>query len=66
MPRSSNCVQGPAARVDAEAGHVDIARFLVEREASKDQQDDGSTALHCAAEDGYREGVRLLVESGAD
>eukprot|EP00435_Cladocopium_sp_Y103_P032252 s631_g8.t1 len=51
----------------AQAGHVDIVRFLLEAGANKDQtKDRGATPLHVAASQGHLEVVRLLIESGAD
>ncbi len=49
------------------AGHVEVARFLVEHGADATAQDeDGSTPLHRVSEDGHVEVARVLVEHGAD
>jgi len=51
----------------AAAGHVEIARWLLERGASVDaRQQGGYTALHAAAQNGDLPLVELLLAHGAD
>jgi ankyrin repeat protein len=48
-------------------GHVGVVRVLLERGADVSaQDDDGDTALHCAAMTGREEIVSLLLTNGAD
>jgi ankyrin repeat protein len=49
-------------RIAAQNGHLDIVRFLVEVDSSKDQADnDGATALLLAAQYGHVDIVRFLL-----
>jgi ankyrin repeat protein len=48
-------------------GHVNVARWLVDKGAPVDEQTDrGWTAMWCASFAGQAPAVRLLVEEGAD
>ena len=52
--------------VGAMLGHTDLVRFLIDREAALDvQNNDGATALHVAALFGHPESVELLLGAGA-
>uniref|UniRef100_A0A2N9IE88 Uncharacterized protein n=1 Tax=Fagus sylvatica TaxID=28930 RepID=A0A2N9IE88_FAGSY len=56
-----------AARKASFKGKVDAVRALVEKGIDIDGKDeDGYTALHCAAESGQAEVMELLVKKGAD
>jgi ankyrin repeat protein len=51
----------------AGAGHLEVARWLVDRGAAVDEQDrTGGTALCMASKEGRTPVVRLLLERGAD
>ena len=51
----------------AGAGHIDLARLLIEHGANVAAQDkDGTTPLHRASEEGHVDLARLLIEHGAD
>ena len=51
----------------AGAGHIEVARLLLEAGADEDMASTfGATALRCAAEEGHVAVARLLLEAGAD
>ena len=56
-----------AFMVASQAGHLGVARLLLESGADKDSvRNDGRSALMVASQKGHLEVVRLLLESGAD
>ena len=54
-------------KIAASAGHVDICRLLLDKEAQLEEKSIvGNTPLHLAASQGRVEIVRLLCDRGAD
>ena len=67
----NNVVQrdgGPALRVAAKTGNLDLVKQLLEAGVEKDESEYmwARTALHFAAMGGHLEVVKLLLEAGAD
>ncbi|WVZ91129.1 hypothetical protein U9M48_037341 [Paspalum notatum var. saurae] len=60
-------VAGPSRRDQREGERLDSLRYLIDRGADPGMPDSkGATPLHCAAEEGHCEAVRLLLSKGVD